>query len=59
MTKEQEDRFVRCKLAEKEKEKKSNTICAWCGAELENNPKLPQGITSHGICLDCKEEFFS
>ena len=34
-------------------------ICAWCGAVLdpgdENNPDT---LVSHGICKDCRDEYF-
>ena len=38
------------------KKNKSNVICAWCKKELPNNPLLPFGLVSHGICEECKEK---
>lgn len=35
--------------------KKMNVLCAWCGSDLGLR-KGPIGVTSHGICNDCREK---
>ncbi|GAI42679.1 unnamed protein product, partial [marine sediment metagenome] len=44
-------------------EKKQKTImklvCAWCGNDLGSLDGKGETGTSHGICQDCKEKYFS
>lgn len=39
-----------------------NLICSWCNKQLDGvgkaSPEL-DGLTSHGICLDCANKFYS
>lgn len=37
--------------------KKMNMVCAWCGKYLGTR-KGPNGKTGHGICGNCREEYF-
>ena len=32
------------------------TVCAWCGLELQKGNTGPDGIVSHGICINCQHE---
>ena len=34
------------------------TICAWCNKELSADSGQPDGLVSHGICLECQDYFF-
>lgn len=34
------------------------TICAWCNKEISADSGQPDGMISHGICLDCQDYFF-
>jgi hypothetical protein len=38
-----------------------NSACAWCGAEIAGSQSdgHPDHPVSHGICLSCRENFFS
>ena len=32
-------------------------ICAWCSKVIDRKPGLGQPVVSHGICLECKQEY--
>jgi PAS domain-containing protein len=34
------------------------TICAWCNKEISADSGQPDGMISHGICLECQDYFF-
>lgn len=34
------------------------TICAWCNKEISADTGQPDGMISHGICLECQKYFF-
>ena len=34
------------------------TICAWCNKEISSDSRQPDGMISHGICMDCQDYFF-